>query len=41
VTECICDGYPCPFCGEITAPDEDDIWACTCGWSAVLMQAQP
>lgn len=37
VTQCICDGYPCPFCGAITAPDDDDIWVCSCGWSGVLV----
>lgn len=37
VTSCICDGYPCPYCGEVTAPSADGIWRCTCGWSGVLL----
>ncbi len=41
VTSCICDGYPCPYCSEITAPGDDGIWRCTCGWSAVLVTTKP
>lgn len=37
VDGCVCDGWPCPYCGEITAPDDDDIWKCTCGWAGVLV----
>lgn len=37
VTECICDGYPCPYCSEVTAPSDDGIWRCMCGWSGVLV----
>jgi hypothetical protein len=37
VHTCICDGYPCPFCAELTAPDGLGVWACTCGWSGVLV----
>lgn len=38
VTACVCDGYPCPFCSEITAPDEHGVWRCLCGLSAVLVR---
>ncbi len=37
VTGCICDGYPCPYCREITAPNAAGIWVCTCGWSGILV----
>lgn len=37
VTACICDGFPCPFCEAVTAPDAFGIWRCTCGWSGVLV----
>ncbi len=37
VTSCICDGFPCPYCAEVTAPDRDGIWRCLCGWSGVLV----
>lgn len=37
VTDCICDGFPCPFCEQVTAPDDLGIWRCLCGWSGVLV----
>lgn len=35
--DCLCDGWPCPYCGDITTADDDGIWVCLCGWSGVLV----
>ncbi len=31
------DGYPCPYCRQVTAPDEHEVWRCLCGWSGELL----
>jgi hypothetical protein len=35
-TSLLLDGFPCPYCGERTAPDAEGIWKCLCGWSGAL-----
>ncbi len=41
VDACICDGYPCPYCQAITAPDAAGVWRCLCGWSGGLVWVGP
>jgi hypothetical protein len=31
--DCFCDGMPCPYCGQLTAENDQGVFACTCGWS--------
>jgi hypothetical protein len=39
--DCVCDGMPCPYCGDLTAENELGVYVCTCGWSGAFVYLPP